>query len=312
MCGYHRAVTGAALAGMVPEPDFLVASTCPCSAGLATIENLARHYRKDLFLLHVPQEETPANVAYLADQLRALVDFVVAHTGHPLDPAQLATAMDATNQMRALMAEIYQLAQTVPSPAAANDLRNFGIIMPLFFGTAHGVALAQAYRDEFARRVANGIAGMPEEKLRLLWVQNRVQFKSPLEALLSKSYGAAIVIDELNTINWEPMDPGDPYPGLASRIIRIPLNGTAKRRTAHLQQLAKDYRIDGAVNPCHWGCRQGTGIRGLVAESFKEIGVPVLNLEVDCIDPRPFSEGQLRTRVEAFVEVLTNRSISRG
>jgi benzoyl-CoA reductase/2-hydroxyglutaryl-CoA dehydratase subunit BcrC/BadD/HgdB len=33
----------------------------------------------------------------------------------------------------------------------------------------------------------------------------------------------------------------------------------------------------------------------------------VLNLEVDCIDPRPFAEGQLRTRLEAFAEMLESR-----
>jgi benzoyl-CoA reductase/2-hydroxyglutaryl-CoA dehydratase subunit BcrC/BadD/HgdB len=40
--------------------------------------------------------------------------------------------------------------------------------------------------------------------------------------------------------------------------------------------------------------------------------VPVLNLEVDCIDERNFALGQLRTRVEAFVELLAARRASRG
>ena len=75
----------------------------------------------------------------------------------------------------------------------------------------------------------------------------------------------------------------------------------------HLIQLAKDYKIDGAINPCHWGCRQGTGARGLISEGLKAVGVPVLNLETDCVDSRNFSEGQLRTRLEAFVEMLENR-----
>jgi len=71
--------------------------------------------------------------------------------------------------------------------------------------------------------------------------------------------------------------------------------------------LARDYRLDGASNPCHWGCRQGTGARGLISNGLKEINVPVLNLEVDCMDTRNFAEGQLRTRIEAFVEMLENR-----
>ena len=44
-----------------------------------------------------------------------------------------------------------------------------------------------------------------------------------------------------------------------------------------------------------------------MAEGLKEIDVPVLNLEVDVIDTRNFSEGQLRTRLEAFIEMLENR-----
>ena len=71
--------------------------------------------------------------------------------------------------------------------------------------------------------------------------------------------------------------------------------------------LARRYRIDGAINPCRWGCRQGTGSRGIVGQGLKEIGVPVLNLEVDCVDPRNFAEGQLRTRLEAFTEMLSER-----
>nr|HPI23203.1 2-hydroxyacyl-CoA dehydratase family protein [Spirochaetota bacterium] len=54
-------------------------------------------------------------------------------------------------------------------------------------------------------------------------------------------------------------------------------------------------------------CRQGTGARGLIEEGLKEIGVPVLNLEVDCIDSRKFTEGQFRTRIEAFMEMLAGR-----
>jgi len=44
-----------------------------------------------------------------------------------------------------------------------------------------------------------------------------------------------------------------------------------------------------------------------VGQGLKAIGVPVLNLEVDCVDPRNFAEGQLRTRIEAFTEMLAER-----
>jgi len=306
-CGYHRTVIGAARKNIMPEPDFLIATTCPCSGGIAIMENLADLFNKDLFVLNVPQEDSEQNVAYLADQIRDMVEFVTRHTGEPLDEGKLRQAVENTNRARNIMEDVYQLAQNVPSPTDGRLLTNFGLVMPLFCGTEAAVEIAQAYKDEFTARVDNGISGVPDEKLRLLWIQNRIQFNNPLVELLEKEYRANIVSDELNDIFWDPIDPQDPYPGMARRAIAIPLNGSIQRRIGHLQKLARTYSLDGAINPCNWGCRQGTGARGLISDGLKEIGVPVLNLEVDCVDKRNFAEGQLRTRVEAFIEMLESR-----
>lgn len=306
-CGYHRTVIGAARKNIMPEPDFLIATTCPCSGGIAIMENLADLFNKDLFVLNVPQEDSEQNVAYLTDQIRDMVEFVTRHTGEPLDEGKLHQAVENTNRARNIMEDVYQLAQNVPSPTDGRLLTNFGLVMPLFCGTEAAVEIAQAYKDEFTARVDNGISGVPDEKLRLLWIQNRIQFNNPLVELLEKEYRANIVSDELNDIFWDPIDPQDPYPGMARRAIAIPLNGSIQRRIGHLQKLARAYSLDGAINPCNWGCRQGTGARGLISDGLKEIGVPVLNLEVDCVDKRNFAEGQLRTRVEAFIEMLESR-----
>jgi benzoyl-CoA reductase/2-hydroxyglutaryl-CoA dehydratase subunit BcrC/BadD/HgdB len=291
----------------MPEPDFLVATSSPCSGGLAVMENLARHFGRDLFVLHVPQEASPAGVRYLADQMRELAAFVSAHTGEPLDRERLAAAVGHTNAARERMAEVFRLAARTPSPANGKVLGNFGIVMALLLGTPAGEAVARAYRDDFRARAERGAPGVPGERRRLLWIQNRIQFKHPLIEVLEQDYGAVVVADELNAITWEPIDPADPFEGLARRSISIPFNGPIERRVAHLQAQAREYRVDGAINPCHWGCRQGTGARGLIAEGLRAVGVPVLNLEVDCIDPRPFAEGQLRTRLEAFAEMLESR-----
>jgi benzoyl-CoA reductase/2-hydroxyglutaryl-CoA dehydratase subunit BcrC/BadD/HgdB len=306
-CGYHRAVIGAARKGIMPEPDFLIASTCPCSGGIAVMENLAHLFNKELFVLNVPQEKSEQSIAYLADQIRDMVGFVARHTGEPLDEDNLRRAIENTNQARKLMQDLYRLAQHVPSPTDGRLLTNFGLVMPLFCGTPAAAEIARAYKDEFMARREQNIPGVPDEKLRLLWIQNRIQFNNPLVELLQKEYQANIVSDELNDIYWDPIDPDDPYTGMARRAISIPLNGDIQGRIKHLQKLARDFKLDGAINPCNWGCRQGTGARGLISDGLKEIGVPVLNLEVDCVDKRNFAEGQLRTRLEAFVEMLESR-----
>ena len=306
-CGYHRSVIGAARKGIMPVPDFLIATTCPCSGGVAVLENLAKMFNKDLFVLNVPQEESEQNIQYLADQIKDMVDFISQRTGEPLDESKLHQAVEKTNNARQIMEDMYRLAQKMPSPTDGRLLINFGIVMLLFLGTDSAIEIAQAYKDEFTARIDNGTQGVPDEKLRLLWIQNRIQFKNPLVELLEKEYRANIVSDELNDIYWDAVDPEDPYVGMARRAIAQPLNGSMQRRVHHLQKLARNYKLDGAINPCHWGCRQGTGARGLISEGLKEIGVPVLNLEVDCVDARNYAEGQLRTRIEAFIEMLESR-----
>ncbi len=306
-CGYHRSVLGAARKGMMPVPDFLIATSSPCSGGLAVMENLARHFGKDLFVLNIPQELTETSVAYLADQLREMVDFVSDHTGNPLNEDRLQEAIGHTNQAREIMLQTYKLAMHIPSPANGKVLANFGIVMALLLGTRAAVDVSQAYYNDFSRRVNGETPGVARERIRLLWIQNRIQFKNPIIEVLEKEFGAVIVSDELNDINWDPIDSNDPFTGLARRSISIPFNGKGRRRIQHLQKLSREYRIDGAINPCHWGCRQGTGARGLISEGLKDINIPVLNLEVDCVDARNFSEGQLKTRIEAFAEMLGNR-----
>lgn len=307
-CGWHRAVIGAAAKGMMPVPDVMIATSSPCTGGVAAVEHLARTFECPLYVLAIPPDDSASSVRYLADQIRSMVEFVSAHTGEVLDEGRLREAMNKTNEAREAAMEVFCLAQRVPSPVRAADLRNFGITLPLFLGTETAVEIAQAYRDEFSARLEQGISGVPDERFRLIWLQEAIQFRHPLIKMLEQDYQAAIVVEELDDIYWEPIDVEDPYIGLARRTIAFPFNGSADHRLKHIKKLVQAYKIDGAINPCHWGCRQGTGARGLISEALKELAVPVINLEVDCADSRNFSEGQLRTRLGAFMEVLDSRS----
>ncbi len=303
-CAYHRAVIAAARDGLMPVPDFLVATSSPCTGGLAVMETLARLFKRDLYVLHVPQDESPESVNYLADQMRELTDFVSFHTKEPLDRDRLARAAEYSNEARELMIEAYRHSMAVPSPVAGKTLANFGVVMALLLGTQEAVTVARAFRDDFARKVERGEGGAGVEKFRLLWIQNRIQFKNDILDFLEKEWGAVVVADELNAITFGPIDPADPFPGFARRSISIPLNGPVERRIEHLTQMCRDFSIDGAVTPCHWGCRQGTGGRSMIGEGLKAAGIPVLNLDVDCVDKRNFAPGQIKTRLEAFIEML--------
>ena len=303
-CAYHRAVMGAVLKNAMPEPDFIIGTSSPCTAGLAIVENFAHQYKKDFFVLNVPQNYTKDAVKFLAAQVKDMALFVSDHTKIPLSMEKLGIALENFNQSSQLLKDIYNLAKTKPSPVDSRLLRDFGVVMALLMGTKAGVDICQAFKDELNHRIATGWHHASKEKTRLMWIQNRIQYPFPMDEMLN-DLGAKIVIDELNNVTWGHMDPDNPFESIAKRMISIPFSMGTSERIKQMQDLAQDYQIDGAINPCHWGCRQGTGARGLISKGMQDINIPVLNLEIDCVDSRNLSKGQIETRIEAFMEMLS-------
>ena len=303
-CAYHRAVMGAVLKNAMPEPDFIIGTSSPCTAGLAIVENFAHQYKKDFFVLNIPQNYTKDAIKYLSSQVEELVGFVSAHTKKPLSKEKLDLALENFNLSSQLLKDIYELAKTKPSPVDSRLLRDFGVVMALLMGTKAGVDICQAFKDELNHRIKTGRHHASKEKKRLMWIQNRIQYPFPMDNMLD-DLGAKIVVDELNNVTWEPMDTDNPYESIAKRMISIPFSMSTSERIKTMQNLALEYQIDGAINPCHWGCRQGTGARGLISKGMQDINVPVLNLEIDCVDSRNLAKGQIETRVEAFMEMLS-------
>ena len=61
---------------------------------------------------------------------------------------------------------------------------------------------------------------------------------------------------------------------------------------------------DAVIHFCHWGCKQASGGSILLKEKMKELGIPMLILDGDGIDRRNSHDGQIKTRLEAFLEIL--------
>jgi len=304
-CTYHRAIIGAAMDGLIPEPGVLIGASIPCNGGVKALKRIGEIFNKKVFILNIPIDITDDSVDYLTEQYKQMISYIEDETGRKLDYNKLKQTIRYNNEAREYILEVEDYCKKVPSPANSNDLKNF-IMFILLQGTKEGVEVAKTYRDEFKYRVENGIYNLPEEKHRLLWIQNRIQFKNDLIEILEKKYGANVVIEEFNHIWWEPMDESDPLRSLAQRMITQPIIGPVERRLKVIAQLAKDYKINGAINPAHLGCRQTAGARVLFKDTLQKVGVPLIHLDVDCVDERNYSRGQTLTRLEAFMEMLVH------
>ena len=71
------------------------------------MENLARMFNKELFVLDVPSSDTPESVQYLANQYKeGQTRFIGSRTGESLDEGKLREAIEKSNRARELMVKV--------------------------------------------------------------------------------------------------------------------------------------------------------------------------------------------------------------
>ena len=72
-----------------------------------------------------------------------------------------------------------------------------------------------------------------------------------------------------------------------------------------LEKLIKKYDVDGLVMHSNRSCKPySLGQYDLQKMVTKELKIPTLIIEADMVDARSFSESQIETRIDAFMETL--------
>ncbi|MFC1853097.1 nucleotidyl transferase AbiEii/AbiGii toxin family protein, partial [candidate division CSSED10-310 bacterium] len=238
----------------------------------------------DLWFLSNSFDFSRGDLCEAITQFQEMCRHITHETGRTLDQEHLVHIVRQSNESRKLLLELYELNKNVPSPVTTNDLKNLAITFALIAGTAAGIKVAQSFVAEMKHRLQHPPNPDQAEKYRLLWIQNRIQFPHPLLDILTQKYQAKIVSDELNVVYWDELDTAHPFEALAVRLINHPFNGPIQRRLDVLRKLALDYQIQGVINPAHWGCRQSCGARRLFHQLFDELDIPMVDLDVDCVD----------------------------
>ena len=101
------------------------------------------------------------------------------------------------------------------------------------------------------------------------------------------------------------MDPEKPFQSLAWKLLSNPPIDFTNKWLKLSIDLVKDYSVDGVVEFAHWGCRYLTANTQIVRDALQKI--PVLVIDGDCIDRRDYSDAQIKTRIDAFIEILSRK-----
>ena len=153
-----------------------------------------------------------------------------------------------------------------------------------------------------------GIGAIPDEKYRLLWDNLPVWFRTKWLSEKFASQGACLVADTY-TSAWcgslKYVDENNFLETMAECYSRIYLNIGVDEMARQVVEMIDKYGVDGIVMHSNRSCKPYSlgqyDIQRIVRE---QRGTPTLMIEADMVDERSFSESQIETRIDAFIEVL--------
>ena len=273
MCSYHRVFLGAALNGRYEIPSFYI---------------------------DVPYEKNYDSVMYVAKQLRELKSFLQDVTGREITEESVKKAVDkskiaSNNYYRQLhLRKGHDIASTL-----TNEL--YALFMcHLLAGTDESVRYTQLLRDDVRRAPAG-------DGFHVLWMHTMPFLQDAVKDVFNYSDTIHISASDFIADGFRSMESDDPYEALAEKMVYCIYNGSVNQRIEEAKELADIVGADGAVLFAHWGCKGTIGASGLIKNSLEASGLPTIILDGDGCNPANASDGQISTRLQAFVEMLTEQ-----
>lgn len=305
-CSYHRALMGLATSGILRPRRYLAATSVACDANNLTFRELARRWDVPFAYVDVPYETTRDSIGYVADQLRAVARDVGEAYGRTLDEELLHEMVTRSLATQDTLAESLPLrrGRYLANTMTLDMMEMLDLMLSL--GTPEAARLASHMCEDY--REAPAYRG-----INLVWAHVSPYFLGSIAEHIDHSQEAQIVASDM-MFNHVPA-PGEerlfgadhPFEAMAERVSRSCFNGPAERRVRCLSRLARKTGADGVVVFCHWGCKQTAGAAQLMRTRLEAESLPVLVLDGDACERANCMEGQMSTRLSAFLELLRTR-----
>ncbi len=323
LCSYARGDIASALTkkspipGGLPKPDFLLACNNICGTVMKWYQALSRIFNVPLFLLDTPfthHQVVPESLLYVRRQFEELIGFIESMTGKKFDRERLGEVLRYSGQSALLWKDVLDLCAHRPSPMSCFDaFINMAPIVTLR-GTKEVVDFYRDMKAELQERISRGISAVPRERFRLLWDNIPIWYKMRELSDLFASYGACLVADTY-TSAWvfEGIETQDPLEGLSRAYTAVYLNISIDLMIEKILGLMKRFAVDGLIIHSNRSCKPySLGQYDIQRIILEKTGTPSLVLEADMTDARVYSDAQVKTRVEAFMETLENRKAARA
>ncbi|MGV7928269.1 MAG: 2-hydroxyacyl-CoA dehydratase subunit D [Spirochaetota bacterium] len=319
LCSYARAdiaaspVNGGPIGGL-PAPDFLVCCNNICGTVLKWYEVQARYYKVPLFIFDTPfchTEFSSEARKYVRSQIDEYIKFLEGVCGKKFDMDKMKEVGRLSLQGQRLWQDVLDTAMNKPAPMSAFDAFFHLALIVTLRGTQTAVDYYTMLLAEMKDRAAQKIGAVPNERYRLLWDNLPIWFKTKWLSDKFASYDACLVADTY-TSAWcgalDYLDENDFLGSMVEGYTRIYLNIGVDEMLKIIKKMIKKYDVDGFVMHSNRSCKPySLGQYDIMKTLQKEMGLPSLMIEADMVDERAWSESQIETRIDAFMEIIKQK-----
>jgi benzoyl-CoA reductase/2-hydroxyglutaryl-CoA dehydratase subunit BcrC/BadD/HgdB len=257
-----------------------------------------------LYMFFAPHMINNAALEYFSLECGKLKSSIEKHFNVSITEESLKTSIELYNRKRRLLAEIYALRKNKDVPIKASEL--LGVMLAV---TAVPVEKAIDILADVKKFIEGRVVSKPDD-MRLFISGGCIEELEHLE--LIEDCGCVIVADNicLGTRHFldEVGTEENPLQAIARRYLShlsCPrMMGDFQRRLDYLLGVSKEYGIDGAIIEKLKFCDIWGGEMYLHRVESKNRGIPLLALERELYGG---GAGQVKTRVQAFLEKLKNK-----
>ncbi|MFW9823288.1 MAG: 2-hydroxyacyl-CoA dehydratase subunit D [Candidatus Thorarchaeota archaeon] len=317
LCNAQRPFISLLMQGAAPLPDLLFYLSTPCNSLSMSYQVFQDKSKIPTFNLDIPYwAYNQVNnyydneiLDYIINQTKNCISWVENNTKLTFNQQKFQQTMQWCNQARAYILEFNELLQTVPCPVtSATGMTNFQA-MVLRGGTIDGVEVTRSMRDMAAYNVKNGIAGVPDEKIRIAWPYTHVFFDATLLTWIENTFNAVVIMDLLGHYKVLPHDTStieNCFQSLAMGTLDASMvgkcRGPIEYYIEYMINFIKDYKIDCVIMPMHFACKHVYLMGQVTSEAIKEeTGIPTLIFSCDSYDSREVTSEEIKGRISDFL-----------
>jgi benzoyl-CoA reductase/2-hydroxyglutaryl-CoA dehydratase subunit BcrC/BadD/HgdB len=263
-----------------------------------------------VYVMEVPNKKTERSRNLWHGEVLAFRDVIEKLTGNKITAENLAQAIELVNQRRLALQRLYNLRKVRPVPISGKDAL-LATQVSFYDDAKRDTQMLTALCDELDKRVAANQGGAPANAPRILISGSPMAIPNWKLHHLIESSGAVVVCEESCTgtrffselVKPTQQNLDEQLKAIADRYMNIHCACFTPNdeRFDDVIRLAKEYQVEGVVHYNLQFCHTYANEAITMEKRLEDAGIPMLKIETDYSDE---DAGQLKTRIEAFLEMI--------